>query len=62
MVCLAMIAFAGSSKAEVSAIHAKAISLGATDEGAPGQRIGVVFYRAYVHVPDGNKLGFYIFG
>ncbi len=58
----AMIAFSGSSKDEVNAMHAKAISLGATDEGEPGQRIDDVFYGAYVRDPDGNKLAFYIFG
>ncbi|MEP2642305.1 VOC family protein [Roseobacter sp.] len=58
----AMIAFSASSKDEVNALHAKALSLGATDEGAPGQRIDDVFYGAYVRDLDGNKLAFYIFG
>ena len=57
-----MIAYSCSSKAEVDAMHAKALSLGSTDEGEPGQRIEDVFYGAYVCDPDGNKLAFYIFG
>ncbi|MEH6739108.1 MAG: VOC family protein [Sulfitobacter sp.] len=57
-----MIAFAASSKEEVNAMHAKAIELGATTEGDPGQRIDDVFYGAYVRDLDGNKLAFYIFG
>ncbi|MEP1766018.1 MAG: VOC family protein [Sulfitobacter sp.] len=57
-----MIAFAASSKDEVNALHAKAMELGATDEGAPGQRVEDVFYGAYVRDLDGNKLAFYIFG
>ncbi|MEP3844570.1 MAG: VOC family protein [Paracoccaceae bacterium] len=57
-----MIAFPGGSKDEVNAMYAKAIELGATSEGEPGQRIDDVFYGAYVRDPDGNKLAFYIFG
>ena len=58
----AMVAFSASSKAEVDAFYKKAISLGATSEGEPGQRIDDVFYGAYVRDPDGNKMAFYIFG
>lgn len=58
----AMIAFSAATKDEVNDMYAKAISLGATCEGAPGQRIDDVFYGAYVRDPDGNKLAFYIFG
>jgi predicted lactoylglutathione lyase len=57
-----MIAFPRASKDDVNALHAKALALGATDEGAPGQRIDDVFYGGYVRDPDGNKLGFYFFG
>ena len=56
------IAFPQESKAAVDAMHAKALALGAVDEGAPGQRIEDVFYGAYVKDVDGNKLAFYIFG
>ncbi|MEP2532665.1 VOC family protein [Shimia sp.] len=58
----AMVAFTASSKGEVDAYYHKAISLGATSEGEPGQRIEDVFYGAYARDPDGNKMAFYIFG
>ncbi|MEP3348256.1 MAG: VOC family protein [Litoreibacter sp.] len=58
----AMVAFSASSKDEVKALYNKAISLGATSEGEPGQRIDDVFYGAYARDPDGNKMAFYIFG
>lgn len=57
-----MVAFPASSKDEVNALYNKAISLGATSEGEPGQRIDDVFYGAYARDPDGNKMAFYIFG
>ena len=57
-----MIAFAATSKEESDQLHAKALSLGGTDEGAPGQRIPDRFYGSYVRDPDGNKLCFYVFG
>lgn len=58
----AMVAFPASSKDEVKALYDKAISLGATDEGEPGQRIPVRFYGAYARDLDGNKLCFFVFG
>ncbi|MCL6283523.1 VOC family protein [Ruegeria sp. 2012CJ41-6] len=57
-----MIAFAAASKDEAKALYDKAISLGATDEGAPGQRIPDRFYGGYARDLDGNKLCFYVFG
>lgn len=57
-----MIAFAATSKEESDQLYAKAISLGATDEGEPGQRVPDRFYGSYVRDPDGNKLCFYVFG
>lgn len=57
-----MAAFAADDKKDVDALYAKAISLGATDDGEPGQRIPDRFYGAYVRDPDGNKLCFFIFG
>lgn len=57
-----MIAFPASDKDEVSVLYNKAISLGATDEGAPGQRIPDRFYGAYVRDADNNKLCFFVFG
>jgi predicted lactoylglutathione lyase len=57
-----MVAFTADSKEEVDAFYAKAIELGAADEGAPGQRIPDRFYGAYVRDFDGNKLCFFKFG
>ena len=42
----------------VDRLYAKALELGATDEGAPGERMPV-FYGAYVRDLDGNKLCFF---
>ena len=53
-----MIALQASSPAQVDALYKKAISLGATDEGAPGLR-GGTFYAAYFRDLDGNKLNFF---
>lgn len=57
-----MIAIPAGSKANVDALHAKALSLGASCEGEPGQRLPDVFYGAYVRDLDGNKLCFFEFG
>ena len=51
-----MIAIPGGSKEGVDSLYAKALELGATDEGEPGDRIPDVFYGAYVRDLDGNKL------
>lgn len=56
-----MVAFPGGSKEGAEALYKKAIALGATCEGEPGQRIDDVFYGAYVRDPDGNKLCFFDF-
>ena len=53
-----MIAIPGGNRAGVDKLYAKAIELGATDEGEPGERMPV-FYGAYVRDLDGNKLCFY---
>lgn len=53
-----MVAFAPGSKEGVDALYNKAIELGATCDGAPGERITNVFYGAYVKDSDGNKLCF----
>ena len=58
----AMTAFPAKTKEEAEALYNKAISLGASDEGAPGQRIPDRFYGGYVRDPDGNKLCFFVFG
>jgi catechol 2,3-dioxygenase-like lactoylglutathione lyase family enzyme len=54
-----MTALVVDSRAKVDALHAKALSLGGTDEGAPGLRGDEgpqAFYGAYFRDPDGNKL------
>lgn len=53
-----MVSFAPGSKEGVDALYNKAIALGATCDGAPGERIPNVFYGAYVKDIDGNKLCF----
>ena len=53
-----MVAIPGGSKEGVDKLYAKALELGATDEGKPGDRIPNVFYGAYVRDLDGNKLCF----
>jgi len=53
-----MIAIPGGDRAGVDRLYAKAMELGATDDGAPGERLPI-FYGAYVRDADGNKLCFY---
>ena len=53
-----MVAIHVNSREQVDAIYAKAMELGATDEGPPGERIPT-FYGAYIRDLDGNKLVFY---
>ncbi|HEX5422579.1 MAG TPA: VOC family protein [Candidatus Acidoferrales bacterium] len=50
-----MVALAARDRETVDRVHAKALSLGAVDEGAPGER-SPAFYGAYFRDPDGNKL------
>ena len=57
-----MIAINPGSKENVDKLYHKAISLGATCDGEPGQRIPDVFYGAYFKDPDGNKVAFFQFG
>ena len=56
-----MIGLAASSPEEVDRLYAKALDLGATDEGAPGPREnkGLKFYAGYFRDLDGNKLNFF---
>ncbi|MEP7211178.1 MAG: VOC family protein [Alphaproteobacteria bacterium] len=56
-----MIALSAASKEKVDAVHAKAMALGATDEGKPGDR-GGGFYGAYFRDLDGNKIAAYCMG
>jgi len=51
-----MIALACPDAASVDKIYAKAIELGAQDEGAAGPRGDTGFYCGYFRDPDGNKL------
>ena len=53
-----MIAIPGGSREGVDKLYAKAMELGATDEGEPGERMPI-FYGAYVRDLDGNKLCFF---
>ena len=56
-----MVAINPGSKEAVDRLYAKALELGASSEGEPGQRIEDVFYGAYVRDPDGNKIAFFQF-
>lgn len=56
-----MVALLASSKAQVDAVHKKALELGAKDEGAPGPR-GAGFYAGYFRDLDGNKLNCFFLG
>tara|TARA_R110002072_G_scaffold43340_16_gene121876 strand:+ start:29717 stop:30085 length:369 start_codon:yes stop_codon:yes gene_type:complete len=56
-----MVSIAPGSKELVDKLYAKALELGAADEGAPGQRMDG-FYGAYFRDPDGNKICFCHFG
>lgn len=55
-----MVAIATPDTATVDRLYAKAIELGAIDEGKPGPR-GDGFYAAYFRDLDGNKLNFFHF-
>lgn len=50
-----MVAIAAGTTETVDALHAKALELGGTDEGAPGLRLAN-FYAGYFRDLDGNKL------
>ncbi len=50
-----MVAISVDSTKKVDALHAKALELGGTDEGAPGTRLDN-FYAGYFRDLDGNKL------
>lgn len=51
-----MVALMLDSTEKVDAFYAKAMELGATDEGAPGPRGEGGFYAGYFRDLDGNKL------
>ena len=56
-----MVALVVNSKDKVHAVHAKALALGGTDEGAPGPR-SEQFYAGYFRDLDGNKLNVFLGG
>ena len=53
-----MVGIPVSSNAKVDEMHARALELGGTDEGAPGDRFPG-FYAGYFRDIDGNKLNFF---
>ncbi len=58
------VGFMAATRADVDAVHARALALGGTDEGAPGVRGDDPdgFYGAYFRDLDGNKLTVFRFG
>ena len=56
-----MVAMRMASREGVDAFYAKAMELGGSDEGAPGQR-GEGFYAGYFRDLDGNKLNAFFMG
>ena len=54
-----MVALVVDSTTKVESIYAKAMELGATDEGGPGPRGDSGFYAGYFRDLDGNKLCVY---
>ncbi len=56
-----MVAFPVDSREKVDALYARAIAMGAADEGAAGERMPT-FYGGYFRDPDGNKAVFYHMG
>ena len=57
-----MVALAAKDRAQVDRIHALALKLGGTDEGAPGPRGDGGFYAGYFRDLDGNKLNAFVMG
>jgi len=51
-----MPALACESREKVDEAYKKAIELGATGDGEPGERVPGVFYGAYFRDPDGHKI------
>jgi catechol 2,3-dioxygenase-like lactoylglutathione lyase family enzyme len=56
-----MVAFQMETPEAVDAFYAKALALGATDEGPPGKRMEG-FYAGYFRDLDGNKLNAFKLG
>ena len=60
-----MVALVVNKRALVDRIHARALELGGSDEGAPGLRGpegDQAFYAGYFRDPDGNKLNAFCMG
>ena len=57
-----MVALNAGSQDVVKMLHAKALELGGSDEGAPGPRGDGGFYGGYFRDLDGNKLCAFCFG
>ena len=55
-----MVALNVDTQEQVQRLHARAMDLGAIDEGEPGPRGSDTFYGAYFRDPDGNKIAFYL--
>lgn len=53
-----MVAINPGSKEMVDKLYHKALELGGSCDGKPGQRVPDMFYGAYFRDPDGNKLAF----
>jgi len=51
-----MVAIPFDTTDEIDVTYAKAIELGATDDGEPGWRMPDIFYGAYFRDLDGNKI------
>ena len=56
-----MVALECKDKAQVDRVYNLARSMGAADEGPPGERFPG-FYAGYFRDPDGNKLNAFIMG
>jgi catechol 2,3-dioxygenase-like lactoylglutathione lyase family enzyme len=56
-----MVALSATSRDQVNTLHARALTLGGADDGAPGVRVGS-FYGAYFRDLDGNKVCVYCMG
>lgn len=56
-----MLAFPAGSREKVDELYAKALELGATDDGPAGERMPT-FYGGYFRDADGNKCVFYHMG
>ena len=54
-----MVAIPAQGIEQITKLYEKALELGGTDDGEPGERVPGVFTGAYVRDLDGNKLCFF---